>query len=58
MLKEHYRRIIDHVSDYLHALIEKVKLNLMEEHVYGRMHVSGSTVIDSPNVYFDTVRDV
>lgn len=58
MPEEHNRRMIDHVSDYLYAPTEKAKLNLIEEHVFGKIIVTGNTVIDALDIYFDRVREV
>lgn len=47
MPEEHNRRMVDHISDYLFAPTEKTKRNLTEEHVYGKIYVTGNTVIDA-----------
>ncbi len=51
MPEEHNRRMIDHVSDYLFAPTEKSKNNLLEEHVWGKIFVTGNTVIDAIKKY-------
>lgn len=39
--------MVDHISDYLFAPTERAKRNLTEEHVYGKVYVTGNTVIDA-----------
>jgi len=58
MPEEHNRRMIDHVSHYLFAPTEIAKRNLLEEHVWGEIFVTGNTIIDSVDMYFDNVKDV
>jgi len=58
MPEEHNRRMIDHVSHYLFAPTEIAKKNLLEEHVWGEIFVTGNTVIDAVDMYFDKVREV
>jgi len=58
MPEEHNRRMIDHVSDYLFAPTEIAKKNLLEEHVWGEIYVTGNTVIDALNIYFNKVKEV
>ena len=58
MPEEHNRRMIDHVSHYLFAPTEIAKRNLIEEHVWGEVFVTGNTVIDAVDMYFDKVREV
>jgi len=58
MPEEHNRRMIDHVSHYLFAPTELAKKNLLEEHVWGEIFVTGNTVIDAIDMYFDKVREV
>ena len=58
MPEEHNRRMIDHVSHYLFAPTGIAKRNLLEEHVWGEIFVTGNTVIDAVNMYFDKVREV
>ena len=58
MPEEHNRRMIDHVSDYLFAPTEIAKRNLLEEHVWGEIYVTGNTVIDTLDIYFDRVGEV
>jgi UDP-N-acetylglucosamine 2-epimerase (non-hydrolysing) len=58
MPEEHNRRMIDHVSHYLFAPTEIAKKNLLEEHVWGEIFVTGNTVIDAIDMYFDKVREV
>jgi len=47
MPEEHNRRLVDHVSTYLFAPTEVAKANLMNENVWGQIHVTGNTVIDA-----------
>lgn len=58
MPEEHNRRMIDHVSHYLFAPTELAKKNLVEEHVWGEIFVTGNTVIDAIDTYFDRVKEV
>jgi len=58
MPEEHNRRMIDHVSHYLFAPTEIAKRNLLEEHVWGEIFVTGNTVIDSVDMYFDKIKEV
>jgi UDP-N-acetylglucosamine 2-epimerase (non-hydrolysing) len=55
MPEEHNRRMIDHVSHYLFAPTEIAKRNLVEEHAWGEVYVTGNTVIDAIDIYFDKV---
>jgi UDP-N-acetylglucosamine 2-epimerase (non-hydrolysing) len=47
MPEEHNRRIVDHVSDMLFAPTKIAKQNLLKEHVYGKIYITGNTVIDA-----------
>jgi UDP-N-acetylglucosamine 2-epimerase (non-hydrolysing) len=47
MPEEHNRRMVDHVSDLLFAPTETSKQNLLNEHVYGKILVTGNTVVDA-----------
>jgi UDP-N-acetylglucosamine 2-epimerase (non-hydrolysing) len=47
MPEEHNRRLVDHLSMYLFAPTEVAKANLIKENVWGRVHVTGNTVIDA-----------
>jgi len=58
MPEEHNRRMIDHVSHYLFAPTEIARKNLLEEHVWGEIFVTGNTVIDAVDMYFDKIREV
>ena len=58
MPEEHNRRMIDHVSHYLFAPTEIAKRNLLEENVWGEIFVTGNTVIDAVDIYFDKVKEV
>ncbi|RLG81950.1 MAG: UDP-N-acetylglucosamine 2-epimerase (non-hydrolyzing) [Thermoprotei archaeon] len=58
MPEEHNRRMIDHVSDYLFAPTEIAKRNLIEEHVWGEIFVTGNTIIDALDMYFNRINEV
>lgn len=47
MPEEHNRRLVDHVSAYLFAPTENARRNLEQESVWGKIHVTGNTVIDA-----------
>ena len=47
MPEEHNRRLVDHLSSYLFAPTEVAKRNLERESVWGRIYVTGNTVIDA-----------
>lgn len=47
MPEEHNRRLTDHVSTYLFAPTERAESNLKKENVWGKIYVTGNTVIDS-----------
>ncbi len=47
MPEEHNRRLTDHISTYLFAPTEKAKSNLKKESVWGKIYVTGNTVIDA-----------
>jgi UDP-N-acetylglucosamine 2-epimerase (non-hydrolysing) len=47
MPEEHNRRLTDHVSTYLFAPTETAENNLRKENVWGKIFVTGNTVIDS-----------
>lgn len=51
-VEEHNRRIVDHVSDILFSPTETSTRNLYDEHVYGKIHTVGNTVIDAINLCF------
>ena len=51
MPEEHNRIACDHLSKYLFAPTSNSKNNLISEHVYGRIFVTGNTVIDAVNMY-------
>jgi UDP-N-acetylglucosamine 2-epimerase (non-hydrolysing) len=51
MPEEHNRRLTDHVSTYLFAPTEKAKKNLKGECVWGKIYVTGNTVIDAVTQY-------
>jgi len=47
MPEEHNRRLTDHISTYLFAPTETAADNLKNENVWGKMYVTGNTVIDA-----------
>jgi UDP-N-acetylglucosamine 2-epimerase (non-hydrolysing) len=47
MPEEHNRRLTDHLSAYLFAPTERAKANLKNENVWGKIYVTGNTVVDS-----------
>jgi UDP-N-acetylglucosamine 2-epimerase (non-hydrolysing) len=47
MPEEHNRRLTDHLSSYLFAPTERAKANLKNENVWGKVYVTGNTVIDA-----------
>lgn len=49
MPEEHNRRLTDHISEYLFAPTERAKANLEKESVWGKIFVTGNTVIDAVN---------
>jgi UDP-N-acetylglucosamine 2-epimerase (non-hydrolysing) len=47
MPEEHNRRLVDHVSTYMFAPTENARKNLEKESVWGKIYVTGNTVIDA-----------
>jgi len=47
MPEEHNRRLVDHISAYLFAPTENARKNLEKENVWGKIFVTGNTVIDA-----------
>jgi len=47
MPEEHNRRLVDHVSTYMFAPTENARKNLEREGVWGKIYVTGNTVIDA-----------
>jgi len=47
MPEEHNRRLVDHISSYLFAPTKIACENLEKENVWGAIHLTGNTVIDS-----------
>jgi len=47
MPEEHNRRLVDHVSTYMFAPTKNAKKNLERESVWGKIYVTGNTVIDA-----------
>lgn len=57
MPEEHNRRMVDHVADILFAPTEVSRQNLTNEQVYGRIFVTGNTVIDAVNQYLPLAQE-
>jgi UDP-N-acetylglucosamine 2-epimerase (non-hydrolysing) len=49
MPEEHNRRLTDHLSTYLFAPTARAEANLKRENVWGKIYVTGNTVIDAVN---------
>jgi len=47
MPEEHNRHLTDHISEYLFAPTVRSQANLKREHVWGKIYVTGNTVIDA-----------
>lgn len=47
MPEEHNRRLTDHVSEYLFAPTVRAEANLQRENVWGKIYVTGNTIIDA-----------
>ena len=47
MPEEHNRRLTDHISDYLFAPTTLAERNLQNESVWGKIYVTGNTIIDA-----------
>jgi len=47
MPEEHNRRLTDHLSAFLFAPTERAEANLRRESVWGKIYVTGNTVIDA-----------
>lgn len=47
MPEEHNRRLTDHISTYLFAPTKAAETNLKNENVWGKIYVTGNTVIDA-----------
>ena len=47
MPEEHNRRLVDHLSSYLFAPTRYASENLKSENVWGKIYVTGNTVIDA-----------
>jgi len=47
MPEEHNRRLTDHISEYLFAPTVRAQANLQRENVWGKIYVTGNTVIDA-----------
>lgn len=51
MPEEYNRRLTDHISDYLFAPTAESAKILRDEHVWGKVHRTGNTVIDATVMY-------
>ncbi len=47
MSEEHNRRLTDHLSAHLFAPTPRAEANLKSENVWGKIYVTGNTVIDA-----------
>ena len=47
MPEEHNRRLTDHLSTFLFAPTKRAKANLKRESVWGKIYVTGNTIIDA-----------
>jgi len=47
MPEEYNRRLVDHMSTYLFAPTERARKNLERESVWGKIYVTGNTVVDA-----------
>ncbi len=47
MPEEHNRRLTDHISEYLFAPTARAKANLQRENVWGKIYMTGNTIIDA-----------
>lgn len=47
MPEEHNRRVVDHLSTFLFAPTHYSEQNLMQENVWGKIYVTGNTIIDA-----------
>jgi UDP-N-acetylglucosamine 2-epimerase (non-hydrolysing) len=47
MPEEFNRRLTDHMSEYLFTPTERAKANLTQEHVWGKIYITGNTAIDA-----------
>jgi len=47
MPEEHNRRLTDHISEYLFAPTASAEANLKRENVWGKIYVTGNTIIDA-----------
>jgi UDP-N-acetylglucosamine 2-epimerase (non-hydrolysing) len=56
MPEEHNRRLTDHMSAYLFAPTGTAENNLKRENVWGKIYVTGNTVIDAVNQHLPIAR--
>jgi UDP-N-acetylglucosamine 2-epimerase (non-hydrolysing) len=49
MPEEHNRRMVDHIADLLFAPTKESEKNLLNEGIFGKIYVTGNTVIDAVN---------
>jgi UDP-N-acetylglucosamine 2-epimerase (non-hydrolysing) len=47
MPEEHNRVIMDHIAEFLFVPNEDARATLLHEHVRGRIHVTGTTIVDA-----------
>ncbi len=53
MPEEHNRRVVDHLSSHLFAPTQRSAENLKREDVWGRVYVTGNTIIDALDRFID-----
>lgn len=51
MPEEHNRRMVDHISNYLFTPTERARRTLEKENVWGKIYLTGNTVIDAVEQY-------
>ena len=56
MPEEHNRRLTDHISEYLFAPTLRAMANLKSEKVWGKIYVTGNTVIDAVRQHLPIAR--
>lgn len=57
MPEEHNRRLTDHLSSFLFAPTKVAEENLKKENVWGRVWVTGNTVIDACQTFMETAEE-
>jgi UDP-N-acetylglucosamine 2-epimerase (non-hydrolysing) len=57
MPEEHNRRIVDHISTFLFAPTQHSAQNLQEEKVWGKIYITGNTIIDAVKQHLQIAED-